>query len=519
MTGALRRIVTTERPLRVSGLLVCALIAAAGVAAAVAMPEGAAARWVLAGVLAVMLAFVCLRSTRQGLFLAFGWLLLVGLSRRLASEVLADPARDPLLLVEMGAIAVLGLRALFAGALRQRTILVYAVLAFTILALVEVFNPDQPSGLSRFTGLLIWVVPTLWFWVGRSIVDDRTARQLVLAVGGTTLLISAYGLVQFVIGFPPWDQLWIDQRGYAALYIGPTTVRPFGTFASASEFALACAVAAVVSATVLLRPRLLVRVNEHVRARHRRRVRARWLALLGLAGFLIASAALVLSGVRTYLVLLVVALPIVVIILWGKRSWVVLVPALVVGVLVVGALSQVDPDDLTNEGVQAALRRVVITVNDPFAADQADNTLQIHYENAKRGVEEGFDHPLGHGTSATGIRGEDLGQRYTSTDFDISDAAVSFGIPGLLVTLAVVVLGFVSAIRVALRRRAFEHVVLVGVLVVSIGAWFQGGHYAMAPFLWLFLGRADGIFRRRGLTVADGAETPEPVAESLAQAT
>ena len=273
------------------------------------------------------------------------------------------------------------------------------------------------------------------------------------------------------------------------------------------------------SATVLLRPRLLVRVNQHVRARHRRRVRARWLALLGLAGFLIASAALVLSGVRTYLVLLVVALPIVVIILWGKRSWVVLVPALVVGVLVVGALSQVDPDDLTNEGVQAALRRVVITVNDPFAADQADNTLQIHYENAKRGVEEGFDHPLGHGTSATGIRGEDLGQRYTSTDFDISDAAVSFGIPGLLVTLAVVVLGFVSAIRVALRRRAFEQVVLVGVLVVSIGAWFQGGHYAMAPFLWLFLGRADGIFRRRGLTVADGAETPEPVAESLAQAT
>jgi cell division protein FtsW (lipid II flippase) len=523
MIAAVRTSLTQERPLGGRGVLVAAVVVVAGSAVAVAMPEGAAARWLLAGVLAAVLAFVCLRSTRQGVLLAFVWLLFVGLSRRVASEALADPAKDPLLLVVVGALTVLGLRALLAGALRRLTVLSYAMLAFTALAVVEVLNPDQPSGLGRFTGLLIWVLPTLWFWVGRSIVDDRLARQLVLAVGGISLLICLYGLAQFLVGLPPWDQRWIDHRGYAALYIGPTTVRPFGTFSSASEFALACAVAAVVSATLLLQPSLLVRVVESVRARRRVRVQKRWLAIFGLVGLLVAGLALALSGVRTYLVLLIVALPVLLVLLWGKRSWKVLVPVLLVGAVVVVALSQIDPDDLERDGAQAALRRIVLTVNDPFASNQADNTLQIHYENAKAGVEEGFDHPLGHGTSATGIRGEQLEQRYGSTDFDISDAAVSFGIPGLVVTLAIVVLAFVTALRVAIRRRTFEHVVLVGVLIVSIGAWFQGGHYAMAAFLWLLVGRADGVLSHRRTTrviePAGDAEPPTPAEDALAPAT
>ena len=103
MIDAARTALTRERPLRGRGFLVAAVVVGAGSAVAIAMPEGAAARWLLAGVLAAVLAFVCLRSTRQGVLLAFVWLLFVGLSRRLASEVLADPSKDPLLLVVLGA--------------------------------------------------------------------------------------------------------------------------------------------------------------------------------------------------------------------------------------------------------------------------------------------------------------------------------------------------------------------------------------------------------------------------------
>ena len=67
----------------------------------------------------------------------------------------------------------------------------------------------------------------------------------------------------------------------------------------------------------------------------------------------------------------------------------------------------------------------------------------------------------------------------------------------------------ISAIRVALWRRTFERVALVGVLIVSFGAWFQGAHYVMASLLWLLLGRADAAVVGGRPPVA----TPKPVAD------
>ena len=100
---------------------------------------------------------------------------------------------------------------------------------------------------------------------------------------------------------------------------------------------------------------------------------------------------------------------------------------------------------------------------------------------------------------------------------------MSFGIAGLVLTLAIVLLAFVSALRVAIRRRTFEHVVLVGVLIVSIGAWFQGAHYAMAAFLWLLVGRADGVLAHRptirAIEPADDVEPATPAEDALAPAT
>jgi hypothetical protein len=505
-----------ERPLGPLGLAVAALVCVAAAVVASVMPEGSAARWLLAAVLAAVLAFVCLRSTTQGVLLTFLWLFALGMSRRLASEVLADPGRDPFLLVGPAAVAVLGLRALLVGALRRMTLLSWLLLAFTAVAVVQMANPDNPSGFSRFAGLLVWVVPTLWFWVGRTLVGDRLGRWLLSLVVGATTLVALYGIVQSVVGFPPWDQRWINLRGYAALYIGPDTVRPFGTYASAAEFGLACAVGAVIAATIAFGPRLLLRASTNRRAERRQRRQRIEIVVLAVAMFLVTSLALVLSAIRTYLVLLVVALPVVFLVMRGRKAWKVLVPAILIVAVVLAALAQINPDSIGKSGAQAGVRRVIVALHDPFAVnhENTDNTLQLHWDNAKFGVRRAFEHPQGYGTGTTGIAGEHFGNRSTSPDFDISDAGLAFGVVGLALAVAIVLVGLWFAVRVALWRRTFDRVALVGVLVVSFGAWFQGGHYVMAPLLWLLLGRADRVVatrRERG----DGSpeDTPDDTSE------
>ena len=499
-----------ERPLGPLGLSVGALLLVAACAVAAVMPEGAAARWFLAAAIAAVLAFVCLRSTAQGVVVTFIWLFALGASRRLASEVLADPGRDPFVLVGLAPLVVLAVRSLLVGALRKLTLLAWLLLAFTALAILQMANPHSSSALARAAGLLVWVVPTGWFWVGRTLVDTRLARRLLLPVLGLTTLTGLYGIVQSVAGFPPWDQRWINLRGYAALYIGPGTVRPFASYASAAEFALACAVGGVIAAVMIFAPRLLVTPAASRRAERQHRRTRTWVVLVGLTAFGIAGIALVLSAIRTYLVLFVLALPVMYLVYRGRKAWKVLVPAVLLVVVVFTALSQVDPNSIGKEGAQAGVRRIVVFIHDPFAKNRenTDNTLQLHWENAKYGIEQSFDDPLGRGTGSTGIAGEHFGGHSTSTDFDISDAGLAFGFVGVLLAAAIVITGLITAVRVARWRRTFERVAVVGVLIVSIGAWFQGAHYALAPLLWLLLGRADAALARGRTTDEQASEVP-----------
>lgn len=487
----LRRVVAQERPLARGEMLLAATAVGGVLAVTAALPEGAGARWVLAAAICLVLACVCLRSSTQGVILTLAWLLVLGLTRRLVSEVLADPARDPLLLVGPLAAALLCGRALLQGALRARSRLSLGVLALSAIVLVEVLNPRNPSAGAALAGLLIWLIPMLWFFVGRRLVDDQLARRVLVLAGIGTLAGAAYGVAQSVAGFPPWDELWIGDRGYAALYIGPETVRPFGLFASAAEFAVAAAVGAVLAAVLVFAPRFVGALAKRPEAEpHPRALRVRACALVA---FLVLAVALVLSAVRTYVALLVVALPVVYLILRGWRGLRVLVPVTAVAAIAVVGVAQINPDQLSRDGVEAALRRIVVAVRDPFGdfGENPDATLELHLGDVRRGFREAFDEPLGSGTGSTGIAGEHFGGTRNSTDADVADAGIAFGIPGLVATLFVLVAGLVTAVRAAVRRRNLEHLALVGILIVSLGVWWAGGHYAMAPLLWLLLGRAD----------------------------
>ena len=135
------------------------------------------------------------------------------------------PYANNLLLVAPAAWFLLAAVAVSRGALRQRTALATTVLVLTGLLTISAVNPLQ-GGLTVGLGGLLLVVPSmLAFWVGRSLVDDRTLRRVVALVAWLALPAAAYGLIQTFAGFPSWDARWITENGYTALNVGGLSSR------------------------------------------------------------------------------------------------------------------------------------------------------------------------------------------------------------------------------------------------------------------------------------------------------
>ena len=222
-----RDIVCRDRPLSPRTLAVLGAAAIAAVVVSSFLPERGAVRAGLAVVLGGLVAFVCLRSPSQGIFVTLGWLAILGGVRRLVTAFQADPKLDPLLLVGPLAIAVLFVTATAGGAFSRGSLLANGMLALGIVAVLWAVHPDQGGIDVGLGGLLFWLAPMLWFWVGRGLVDPVGARRIVLFAAGVAAVAGIYGLGQGVIGFPSWDWDWIFNRGrFNSLYVGPGTYRP-----------------------------------------------------------------------------------------------------------------------------------------------------------------------------------------------------------------------------------------------------------------------------------------------------
>ena len=117
------------------------------------------------------------------LFLAV-WLIELGLIRRVVtSGGSVGLSGDPLLIV--GPLIILCLLLVMSsgrGAYKGRSTMASAVLGLNILALVEVVNPGQGTIMVGLGGLLFMLIPVCAFWIGRGLLDEDLARQLVWVV-------------------------------------------------------------------------------------------------------------------------------------------------------------------------------------------------------------------------------------------------------------------------------------------------------------------------------------------------
>lgn len=428
---------------------------------------GLGMRLILAAGASLLLGALGFIAPRRVLAALVVWLAALGLLRRLLSEIAPPGAADPLLIVGPVAIVVLAMVAAKRGALQAPTRLSTAVLALTALVLLGALNPLQGDVLVGLSALLFLLVPLLGFWIGRGLCDDTTLGRVLKLVAVLALPVAAYGLGQTFLGFPSWDQTWIETSGYAALSVGGVT-RAFGTFSSAAEYAHYLAIAALAWVLFWVRPGRLPLTFSAV-------------ALLLLALFFESSRGIVL--------MLIFAIGLVL----GARRGLRLTRSGVVGVilamLLVFSLANWAPRSFGPQSTAVLVEHQLRGLSDPL--DPESSTLLAHATLVADGVRSIIDAPLGHGIGAVTLAGSKFGETTRSTEADPSNMAVALGLPGLVAYVVVFLLGFRTIYSVASVRRDPLALAALGVVAITAFNWLNGGQYAVALLPWLALGWAD----------------------------
>lgn len=425
-------------------------------------------RLTFAAAFAGIVAAVGLRSPKKLMIALVFWLVPLALLRRLLNTTnsSAGGLPDPLLLVGPFMLVVATVGANAAGAFRQLTALSKVMLALSALILLSTLNPLQGSLLTGVSSLVFYI-PLLAFWIGRSLVDDRLLNRLLSIFAVLAVPAAGYGLLQVLVGLPSWDRRWVDSIGQTSLAVHGA-LRPFANFSSSAEFGIYLAIAVI--AWPLLRP---LRIALPFR--------------LAISGLLVT--AIVLDASRGIIVVLLAALGVV----YGARMRLPLLPTVAIGAALVIALpsivSRVAPTTFGQSQASVLLQHEVNGLSNPL--DPNTSTAGIHLSLIMHGVRSAFTKPAGLGAGAVTIAGQKFGGIAAGTEADPSNAAVAFGLPGLLLYLVLLVLALRTAYAVAVGRRDALSLVVLGVLVVTILQWLNGGQYAIAFLPWLVLGWAD----------------------------
>lgn len=429
---------------------------------------------------AAVLVAACLRSPGRALIALIVWLVALGTVRRLLLPSGGGSQYDPLLLVAPTVAGLLVLVAARRHAFSAQTMFTKSILVLTGLIVLAAVNPLQ-GGLSAGAGGLLFVlVPVLWFWIGRGVVDDALLAKILRLVSFLSLVAAGYGLFQAYRGFPTWDQRWIDVRGYAALRIGQA-VRPFASFSSASEYVGFLAIGMVLWASKLRKGERLI-------------MPALAVTLLGWA--------LALASVRGALVVVPIALGMTFAASRGFRIG----KTILVGcaaLFVLGFIvSRLHTSQVGGNQTSALVSHQIVGLSDPF--DPQKSTLPVHIQALAVGLGDGIRNPAGRGLGVITIAGQKFGAEDTSsTDIDPSNVAVAMGIAGLLVYTVVVYLAMRMSFRRARESRDYLVIATLGVALVTLLQWLNGGNYAVAPMPWLLLGWLDrqyGSVRARSVT-------------------
>jgi len=453
---------------------------AIGVLAAVALPLPYLLRFdrshiVTATVLGFVLCGLALYSRRAGIFAALTLLLFLGDYRRFVSYFEGYPTSDPLLLVAPAAALFLFASALLDRRLSLGSGLARLVAVLMTLMVLGMFNPLQGNLQVGIAGALFYLVPLFWFWIGRAYATTELVEHLSLrVVVPVGVLAAAWGLYQTYFGLLSFEQHWVEQVGYGALYISEEVVRAIGFFNSSAEYQRYLLVTAVtlLAAGLARRSKLVL-----------------LLPIVLLAVFLAAARGPVLMFAGAAVVLWAIS----------ARSSVTWLPRFVIATAVaaavlIGLLTFLQTMSF-GERVDALVSRQVEGLLDP--ANEETSTARGHLQMIADGLVAGVMQPAGQGLGITTIAAAKYGSGIVNAEVDFANIMLALGLIGGLVYLAIISTVLLKALRWWRRERHVAALVTVGILFVTFGGWLIGGEYSMAALVWFYIGAMDRL-------VADG---------------
>lgn len=443
--------------------LTLALLAAATPVGWLIVSQPELYRPMFAFAIASVLGLAALRWPNPAILATFLFLPVLGLIRRLFIESSGWPEADPLLLVGPVLALILFIKAyvLESRALLS-DLLSKLVLIFLALVVVGVVNPMGAGIEEGGAALILTGFPLLWFFIGRALPDHRTIARLMYATAFLAAAIAIYGICQTEIGFPSWDLAWIEVGGYVSLNVGET-VRGFGSLPSATEYAFYLGAGFVIAIAALFDRRTWPLVLLPILATGILLSSVRFVMVLG------TLALLVMLGLRSKRPRL--ALPVIA---------TVALAAYLLAAPVISGLSSQSGSDLVSHQLEGIAR--------PF--DEDTSTAPGRLTQITRGISDGVKHPVGQGVAPGSLASDELGYTAGGTELDFSNTFVSFGLPGGLLFLAIACLAFAAIGRNYVRTRDPFILGALGLAVVTLGFWLNGGHYALTPLLWLILGWA-----------------------------
>jgi hypothetical protein len=420
-----------------------------------------------------ILILVLLRDKASAALLTLAYLHVLGDVRRLADLTTGLPELDLLLLVGPGMAVLLALPILLR--LQIKDALSKAMLLLTLLMAVEVLNPAQGGLAVGLSGALFYLVPVLWFWIGRRLASPVVVERLLYWVLFPLAVCAALlGFWQTLVGFFPYEQAWIDVtlKNYTALSLGGTT-RAFGFSVSAAEYATLLEVAAAgVAAAFFTRKRL-------------------W----ALAFPLLVAAMLLASG-RSVVVKLILALAVI----WVLRKQ---RPLTTLGMLKLGSVALASliglsylatmwvPQGGTSikaSATQESIAHLSGGLAHPF--DERYSTVGIHQGMFIRGIGSSLTSPLGHGlgsTTGASSKFSESSDQFGS-EIDISDMFIILGPVGGLLFIVIVVLTFRSALTYVRQTKLHVGLPVVAILTATVGSWLISGQYSTSALICFLIG-------------------------------
>lgn len=410
-------------------------------------------------------------------FLAF-----LGGVRRWLIPVFGWPQNDPLLLVAPLLAILFFLNLLPTRRLPTVKGLPRLLNILLVFMAAEIINPLQGGLAVGIAGALFYIVPVIWFYLGRMKGTSAILKRLFMVTAGVSILAAVYGLYQTWFGYLPSEEQWVHLTHMEALHVGGGS-RAFAFFTFPAEYDWFLCLGIVLLWAAFLRGRYIALAP---------------IPLLGLAVFFESGRGPVVSTLATCVALWAIQ---------GRniRVWLprgALALALAVTGLVL-SLQQAQQMQFSSQ-TQELVNHQTSGLLDPTNAKTS--TVGVHSGMILNGFAEGFRTPIGRGLGATTIAAQKFGAGEGSTEMDISNMFVSLGFMGGLLYLGIVGLVLVTAVHYWHQARSGVALAIVGILFLNFGQWLNGGQYSIAFLIWFCIGALDRMQRTQTLERTDSQE-------------